>query len=82
MTKEYHRSFCDYLSLIRVSEKTKEAYLRSVTNLAAYHKLPAADLTNNQIQDYLLYSIQEKKLAWSSCNVLFCSLKKYFKDYC
>lgn len=81
MTKGYHRSFCDYLSLIRVSEKTKEAYLRSVTNLAAYHKLPAADLTNNQIQDYLLYSIQEKKLAWSSCNVLFCSLKKYFKDY-
>lgn len=81
MTKGYHHSFCDYLSLIRVSENTKEAYLRSVTNLAAYHKLPAADLTNNQIQDYLLYSIQEKKLAWSSCNVLFCSLKKYFKDY-
>ena len=81
MTKEYHRSFCDYLSLIRVSEKTKEAYLRSVTNLAAYYNLSAADLTNNQIQDYLLYSIQEKELAWSSCNVLFCGLKKYFKDY-
>ena len=81
MTKGYHRSFCDYLSLIRVSEKTKEAYLHSVANLAAYHDLPAADLTNNQIQDYLLYSIQEKKLAWSSCNVLFCGLKKYYQNY-
>ena len=81
MIRGDQQSFLNYLSLIRVSEKTKEAYLRSVTNLAAYYNLSAADLTNNQIQDYLLYSIQEKELAWSSCNVLFCGLKKYFKDY-
>jgi site-specific recombinase XerD len=81
MTKGYHRSFSDYLSLIRVSRKTKEAYLRSVATLSAFHDLPAAGLTNNQIQDYLLYSIQEKALAWSSCNVLFCGLKKYYQDY-
>lgn len=81
MAKGYHRSFSDYLSLIRVSRKTKEAYLRSVATLSAFHDLPAAGLTNNQIQDYLLYSIQEKSLAWSSCNVLFCGLKKYYQDY-
>jgi site-specific recombinase XerD len=81
MIRGDQQSFLNYLSLIRVSEKTKEAYLRSVTNLAAYYNLSAADLTNNQIQDYLLYSMQEKELAWSSCNVLFCGLKKYFKDY-
>ena len=82
MREGYHRNFSDYLSLIRVSEKTKTAYLHAAAGLAAYYKdLPTTDLTNNQIQDYLLYNIQEKKLAWSSCNVLFCGLKKYFKDY-
>lgn len=81
MAKGYHRSFEDYLSLIRVSEKTKEAYLRSVTHLAAFYGLPTADLTHDQINDYLLYCIQEKKLAWSSCNVLLCGLKKYYQSY-
>ena len=81
MIKRYHRSFSDYLSVIRVSKKTKEAYLRSVAALSAFHDLPAANLSNNQIQDFLLYSIQEKALAWSSCNVLFCGLKKFYQDY-
>ena len=82
MREAYHRNFSDYLSLIRVSGKTKEAYLRAAAGLAAYYESQsAADLTNDQIQDYLLHSIQEKELAWSSCNVLFCGLKKYFQGY-
>jgi hypothetical protein len=43
MIRGDQQSFLNYLSLIRVSEKTKEAYLRSVTNLAAYYNLSAAD---------------------------------------
>lgn len=81
MVKDSHRSFNDYLTIIRVAEKTKEAYLRSVNSLAAYYDLPAADLSNNQIHDFLLYNIQERELSWSSCNVLFCGLKKYFQGY-
>lgn len=80
MRKNQH-SFEDYLDLQRVSPKTREAYLRSVSALTAFHKLPAAELTNHQIQDYLLFCIQEKQLAWTSCNVLFCGLKKYYQDY-
>ncbi len=81
MIKKYHHSFNDYLTVMRVSKKTKEAYLRSVASLSAFHDLPADNLSNNQIQDFLLYSIQEKALAWSSCNVLFCGLKKYYQGY-
>jgi site-specific recombinase XerD len=81
MTRENQHSFEDHLDLQRVSPRTREAYLRSVSALTAFHKMPAAELTNHQIQDYLLYCIQEKKLAWASCNVLFCGLKKYYQEY-
>lgn len=64
-------SFEDHLFLQRVAPKTREAYLRSVAGLSAFHDLPANQLSSNQIQDYLLHCIQEKQLAWSSCNVLF-----------
>ena len=64
-------SFEDHLFLQRVAPKTREAYLRSVAGLSAFHDLPANQLSSNQIQDYLLHCIQEKQLAWPSCNVLF-----------
>ena len=81
MTRKNQHSFEDHLNLQRVSPKTREAYLRSVFALSAFHKQPASELTNDQIQDFLLFCIQEKKLAWASCNVLFCGLKKYYQEY-
>ena len=75
-------SFIDYLSIQRVAPSTKESYLRAVTDLSAFHNdHDPAELNNDQIQDFLLYSIQDKKLAWSSCNVLFCGLKKYYHNF-
>lgn len=81
MTRKNQHSFEDHLNLQRVSPRTRAAYLRSVSALSAFHKQPAADLSNDHIQDYLLFCIQEKKLAWASCNVVLCSLKKYYQDY-
>ncbi len=81
MKRTYQKSFLNFLHLQRVAPKTKEAYLRAVANLSTFHQQPAENLNNNQIQDYLLYCIQEKQLAWSSCNVLFCGLKKFYHGY-
>ena len=81
MKTQYQRTFENYLYLQRVSPKTSEAYLHAVAGISAYHKQPAEGLSNDQIQDYLLYAIQERQLAWSSCNVLFCGLKKYYQEF-
>ncbi len=80
-TQDFLNDFQDFLFIQRVADKTREAYLRSVTDLSAFQKDFPEKLTNHQIQKFLLYSIQEKKLAWSSCNVLFCGLKKYYRDF-
>jgi integrase/recombinase XerD len=74
-------SFENYLCLQRYAEKTKKAYLYTIADLSSFHRQSADDLTNEQVQDYLLYYIRDKKLSWSSCNIRFCALKKYYQDY-
>ncbi|MCP3891099.1 MAG: tyrosine-type recombinase/integrase [Desulfobulbaceae bacterium] len=81
MASHYQKTFTNYLYLQRVAPSTMEAYLRCVREVSSFHNQSADTLDNDQIQDYLLYCIQEKKLAWSSCNVLFSGLKKYYQGY-
>lgn len=81
MKRKPQKTFANYLCLQRVAPKTSKAYLQAVKGLSEYFQQPAERLSNDQIQDYLLYCIQEKKLAWSSCNVLFSALKKFYHGF-
>lgn len=81
MKADCQKSFANYLYLQRVAPKTHESYLYYIKSLSAYYKQPADQLTNDQIQDYLLHCIQKKKMAWATCNVLFCSLKKFYQGF-
>jgi site-specific recombinase XerD len=81
MERDCQKGFTSYLYLQRVAPKTRRAYLQPVKGLTAYFKQPADQLTNDQIQDYLLYCIKEKKLAWASCNVIFSGLKKFYHGF-
>lgn len=81
MERNYQKGFTNYLYLQRVARKTRLAYLQSVKGLTTYFKQPADQLTNDQIQDYLLYCIKERKLAWASCNVIFSGLKRFYHGF-
>lgn len=81
MKETTQKSFANFLCLHRVAAQTKKAYLRAVADLSAFHQKPADILNNDQIQDYLIYCIQDRQLSWSSCNVLFCGLKKYYQGF-
>ena len=82
MTTGSRSRFMNYLTLQRLAPATKEAYYRAVKELADYYDTKRPDtLSNDQIQDYLIYIIQTRKLAWASCNIIFCGLKKYYRDH-
>ena len=82
MVSKSRSRFINYLSLQRFASSTQEAYLGAIKDLADYYSTGQPEtLTDEQIQDYLLYNIQVKKLAWASCNVLFCGLKQYYSNY-
>jgi len=81
MANELRQRFDNYLTLQRCSKKTKQAYIHAVSGLANYFKTPPDILTNDQIQQYLLYLIRERKLAWSSCNVAFSGICCFYARF-
>ena len=58
----------------RLAPKTQTAYVDAVAGLARYYKKSPDLLTPDQIQRYPVYLPEERKLAWSSCNVVLCGL--------
>ncbi len=61
------------------SVRTREAYLHAVAELTRYCRRPPDQLTDRDVQQYLLYLIQERKLAWSSCRVAVAGLRFFYE---
>ena len=80
MSSHLRTQFINHLTLQRRSPKTKEAYIGAVYGLAKYYMISPDKLSDNQIQDYLRYLIEKRKLAWSTCNVVFSGLICFYKN--
>jgi site-specific recombinase XerD len=62
-----------------MSVRTREAYLGAVAQLAKYYQRSPDRISEQEVQQYLLYLIQERKLAWSSCNVAAQGLRFFYR---
>ncbi len=76
---ELRQKFQRHMTLHRLSPKTHAAYINAVKSLTAYYMQPPDRLTDEQIQDYLDYIIADRKLVWSSCNVQFSGIKRFYR---
>jgi len=81
MASELRRRFEHYLILNRLAQKTQEAYLNAVADLAKHYNQSPEQLSDEQIQQYLVYLIRHRKLSWSSCNVNFSGLHCFYKRF-
>jgi len=61
-----------------LAERTRESYLSAVAGLVRYAGKRPDRLTDREVQAYLLYLIQERHLAWSSCNVAAQALRFFY----
>lgn len=59
----------DQMTVRGMAETTKRAYLQAVAGIARYYRRSPDQLNEREVQQYLLHLIQERGLAWSSCNV-------------
>lgn len=59
--------------------RTREAYLHAVAELTRYYRRAPDQLTDAEVQRYLLHLIQERKLAWSSCRQAVCALRFFYE---
>ena len=55
--------------------RTQQAYVESVARFAKFYGRSPEQITPEEVQRYLLYLLQERKLAHSSCNVVCSALQ-------
>ncbi len=66
------------IRLRNFSPRTEQTYVYAVANLAKFYKTSPDKLTGEQIQEYLLYLYQNRKLAWSSCNTAYSAFRFFY----
>jgi integrase/recombinase XerD len=59
--------------------RTREAYLGAVAGLAKYYGRRPDRISEQEVQKYLLHLIEERKLAWSSCNIAAQGLRFFYR---
>lgn len=67
------------MQLRGLAEKTQEAYLRAVRQLAAYYGKPPDQIDEEELRDYFLYLKNEKKASRSACTIAICGLKFFYE---
>lgn len=67
------------MDLRNLSKNPKRAYLDAVTGLAKHYHAPPDTITEEMIEDYLLYLKNEKGRAPSGCRTVFTGLKFFYR---
>lgn len=62
-----------------MSERTREAYVGAVVKLAKYYGRRPDRISEQEVQNYLLYLIEDRRLSWSSCNIAAQGLKFFYR---
>jgi hypothetical protein len=66
------------LQLAGLSERTQEAYLRSVRQLADHFHTPPDRLSEHQVRDYFLHLKNDRKFASGSLVIAYSAIKFFY----
>jgi len=77
MSKLRERMIRD-MQLRRLSEKTQESYVHGVKSLAKHYMLSPDQLSDHQVQDFILHLLNERQLAWSTCNTYLAGMQFFY----
>ena len=66
------------LRLAGLEEGTQQAYLRAVRQLTAYYMVPPDQLSERQVEDYILYVRDELAVAKGTFQPMFFGLKFFY----
>ena len=66
------------MQLRKFAPGTQKIYLNAVKGLANYHHCSPDILSSGQIEDYILYLFNERKMATGSCYAVFSGLRFFY----
>ncbi|WP_045860069.1 site-specific integrase [Teredinibacter purpureus] len=73
------QSMIDIMTVRNLAENTKECYLYGVTSLATYYARSPDLLSEDDVQNYILHLVRDKKLSPSSCRLQFQGIRFLFE---
>jgi len=68
------------IDLKNLSDHTKRAYLNAVAGLAKYYQASPEKITDEQVEDYLLYLKHKKGYAPSSCHTVLTGVRFFYQN--
>jgi site-specific recombinase XerD len=76
---EARRKMIEDMQLRGLSERTQEAYLGAVRELAKFYMRPPAELSDDEVRRYFLHLVNEKRASFSKVNLSICALKFFYE---
>jgi site-specific recombinase XerD len=67
------------MQLRGLAERTQQSYVAAVRGLAEYYGKSPAQMSEDELRQYMLYLKNEKKAAASTCNQVLCALKFLYR---
>ena len=78
MTTALRQRMHQDLQLAGLSERTQEAYLRAVRQLADHFHTPPDRLSEQQVRDYFLHLKNDRKFASASLGIAYSGIKFFY----
>lgn len=66
------------MQLRKFAPGTQRAYINAIKGLAKYYNCSPDTISSEQIQDYILYLFNERKMATGSCHAIFSGLRFFY----
>jgi integrase len=82
MNNDLRTKFHNYMTLQRFADATKYNYMKGIEGLEKFYQQSPDTLTNEQIQEYLRYLLEDRKLAWGTCNNHFSGIISFYRNVC
>ena len=76
---EFHQKLTDAIRIRHFSLNTEITYLSTLKQLYAHYNISPEHLSKQQVQDFLLYLVTERKLSWKTCNTMACGLRFFYR---
>ncbi|HEY5618970.1 MAG TPA: site-specific integrase [Vicinamibacterales bacterium] len=72
---ELRRRMDDDMVVRGMAERTRETYLAAVTGLAKHYRRSPDQITDEEVQAYLLYLIRDRQRSWNTCHIVVHGLR-------
>ena len=77
---ELRRRMDEAMIVRGMADRTREAYLWAVTGLAKFYHRSPDQITDAEVQAYLLHLIRDRQRSWSTCNIVVHGLRFFYHD--